>query len=180
MNVREAMIDDAEAIARVHVASWRSTYRGIVPDDFLDRLSVDRRAEMWRGAIDDRPRTAGVFVAADDVGQLVGFSSCGPNRDADNRGYDGELFAIYLLQSYQGRGIGGVLFRAAVRRLSDAGFRAMMLWVLAANPARQFYTALGGQELGTKIVEIGGVPLDEVAYGWRDFRVFTAPHQVSG
>ena len=172
MVVREARADDTEAIARVHVASWRTTYRGIVPDAYLDGLSVDRRAEMWRNAIADRQRTVGVFVAEDDAGEIVGFSSCGPSREED-RDYDGELFAVYLLQSYQGRGIGGMLVRAAARRLSEAGFRAMMLWVLAANPARAFYVALNGQQVRTKIVEIGGMPLAEIAFGWPDLGLFS-------
>jgi ribosomal protein S18 acetylase RimI-like enzyme len=173
MIVREAQLADAEAIARVHVASWRTTYRGIVPDDYLERLSVDQRIEMWQGALDDRQRTVEVFVAQDDADRVVGFSSCGPNRDYD-RNYDGELFAVYLLQSYQGRGLGRQLVRNAARRLADSGFRAMMLWVLAANPARAFYSALSGQELRTKSVEIGGVPLEEVAYGWPDLGIFSA------
>ena len=172
MKVREARQADVEAIAEVHVASWRTTYRGIVPDAYLDGLSVDRRAEMWRGEVVSRPQTGGVFVAVTDAGQVIGFSSCGPSREED-RDYDGELFAIYLLQPYQGRGLGGRLMQVAVRRLVDRGFRSMMLWALAANPASGFYAALGGKELRTKIVEIGGAPLKEIAFGWSDLGRFS-------
>jgi hypothetical protein len=43
-----------------------------------------------------------------------------------------------------------------------------LLWVLAENPSRKFYERLGGQLVYEKTVTIGGVPLIEVAYGWRD------------
>ncbi|HEX3723345.1 MAG TPA: GNAT family N-acetyltransferase [Nitrolancea sp.] len=170
MIVREAREGDATGIAEVHVASWRTTYRGIVPDAYLDGLSVERRGAMWSREIVSRPRTGGIFVA-EDGDQILGFSSCGPNRDEDPD-YDGELFAVYLLQPYQGRGLGSQLMRLAARRLAERGFHSMMLWVLATNPARGFYAALGGQELRTKIVDIGGSPLEEVAYGWPDLAAF--------
>ena len=99
----------------------------------------------------------------------MGFVSGGPERSGDTL-YTGELYAIYLLASYHGQGIGQQLASALVTRLIQAGMTTLLLWVLAANPARKFYERLGGQPVYEKTVTIGGLPLVEVAYGWRDAR----------
>jgi GNAT superfamily N-acetyltransferase len=106
-------------------------------------------------------------VAEDESGEIVGFASGGPERSGD-AAYGGELYAIYILLPYQQRGIGRRLSFAVVERLARAGIRSMLIWVLADNPARRFYEALGGREVDRKQVEIGGAVLDEVAYGWSD------------
>jgi FR47-like protein len=62
-------------------------------------------------------------------------------------------------------------------RLIQEGMTALLLWVLAANPARKFYERLGGQPVYEKTVTIGGVPLIEVAYRWRNAHTITAPSQ---
>ena len=84
--------------------------------------------------------------------------------------YTGELYAIYLLEGYQRHGLGRHLTSTLVQRLVQAGMPSLLLWVLAANPCRGFYEVLGGQRLYDKQVLIGGAPLVEVAYGWRDAR----------
>jgi GNAT superfamily N-acetyltransferase len=165
--VREARPQDARGIARVHIDSWRTTYRGVVPADYLDRLSVDDRARRWRQNLAQPGDKQCVFVAEDDRGEIVGFASGGPERSGDPV-YAGELYAIYLLQERQRQGIGRRLTRAVAERLSQYGMGSMLLWVLAANPSRRFYEAIGGQQLRTETIAIGGVTLDEVAYGWTD------------
>lgn len=165
--IRRATIEDAAGISRVHVDSWRETYRGIMPDDVLDGLSYDGRAETRRRQM----RTAApevIHLVAELDGQIVGFAVAGPERETDFP-YEGELYAIYILRSAQGRGIGRQLFAAAVSHLLRHGIDSMLVWVLADNPSRGFYEALGGAELGVKTITIG-VPLEEVAYGWDDIR----------
>jgi GNAT superfamily N-acetyltransferase len=82
--------------------------------------------------------------------------------------YVGELYAIYILQDYQGRGVGTALMRGAFEHLLANGMGTMYVWVLSANPSRLFYEALGGTPIGTKTVDIGGRLLEETAYGWSD------------
>jgi GNAT superfamily N-acetyltransferase len=167
MIVREAELADALAIAHVHVDSWRTTYRGIVPDDYLAGLSYDRRAATWANILGDRAGVSFVYVAEDDGGAVVGFVSGGPIRDAIPD-YDGELYAIYLLEPFHRRDIGRQLVAAAAGPLLREGVRSVAVWVLAENPSRAFYEALGGRAVAEKPVEIGGVPLREIAYGWAD------------
>ena len=93
MRVRAAVERDAEAVARVHVESWRSTYRGLVPDDYLAGLSVERRADVWRRLIAEAGADRGVLVLEDD-GDVIGFCHYGPSRDDDVAG-TGEVTSIY-------------------------------------------------------------------------------------
>jgi len=145
--IREACIDDAVGIAKVHVDSWRTTYAGIVPDEFLANMSYDRREEQWFNELNN-PTTNRMFtyVAENDLQQVIGFVNGGPERNSDPI-YKGELYAIYILKHYQGQGIGYRLTKTLMERLLQAGMNPMLLWVLADNPARHFYEALGGQQV---------------------------------
>jgi GNAT superfamily N-acetyltransferase len=173
VEIRAAHPSDAAAIAKVHVDSWRTTYRGIVPDDFLAALSYEQREGMWCDILSPPSRSSFVYVAEDPCGHIVGFASGGPARDADPD-YTGELYAIYVLQDQQRHGLGRRLIGAVVRRLIQAGMTSLLVWVLADNPARKFYEALGGQYVYDKRVSIGNARLVEVAYGWRDARILAA------
>lgn len=170
MRIREAGPADAAAIAQVHVASWRTTYTGIVSDDYLAALSPEPRERYWSTVLADPHHREAVVVAEDDTGRVVAFASGGPNRESDPD-YDSELYAIYLLREHQGQGIGSALARAVASRLIETKRRSMLVWVLAANPSRRFYEALGGQYVRSQNVTIGGAQLEEVAYGWPDVRV---------
>jgi GNAT superfamily N-acetyltransferase len=168
IRIRPAGSADARGIATVHVESWRTTYAGIVPAAHLANLSVDRCEAYWRETLSGfRDRESFVYVAVEPDGDVIGFASGGPERENDTL-YRGELYAIYLLQSHQGRGIGSRLVRAVAGRLLQDGHTAMLLWVLADNPACKFYARLGGQRLREKGIEIGGASLVEAAYGWTD------------
>ena len=165
--IRPADIDDASAIARVHVASWRSTYRDLLPNDFLDALTETAYTDRWRRFIGDG--TSRVYVVEDDRhpdGGPVGFASAGRER-AGETGFQGELYAIYILDSFQRRGFGTQLVRLAVSGLREMGFDDMIVWVLRDNrPARDFYERLGGVYVRTQPITIGSVTLEEVSYGW--------------
>lgn len=145
--IRRASPDDARSVAEVHVDSWRHAYRGMLPDAYLDRLSVDDREAMWREAFAED--TSGAFVA--EVGdRIVGFASFGPSRDDDASETVAEVPAIYVEPSEVGRGVGRRLLEAATAALRDAGYRRATLWVLEANErARRFYEKSGWTWDGT-------------------------------
>ncbi len=168
MIIRAAVPDDAPAIARVHVETWRAAYRGVVPDAHLAGLSVTERAAGWHSFLGDATGRRFACVARDDADGLIGFAAGGPERSGDGR-YRGELYALYVLPSEQRRGVGRGLVRAVANRLVAADTRSMLLWVLEANPrARAFYEALGGSVVRRQPIEIGGATFIEVAYGWPD------------
>lgn len=161
--IRAATIDDAPAIARVHVASWRSTYRTLLPGDFLDSLSEVGYAERWQRFIGE---AGNLVYVIEDAGRLVGFASGGRER-AGEAGYKGELYAIYVLDDFQRRGYGRQLLHAVVEGLKKMGLDDMIIWVLRDNaPARKFYEELGGGYVRAQSITIGSATLQEVSYGW--------------
>jgi len=162
--IREATLDDAAAIARVHVSSWRSTYRSMLPADFLASLSESGYAERWKRVIAEA--TSKVYVAEDGT-DVVGFASGGRER-AGETGYEGEIYAIYVLDSAQRRGFGRELVRATVAGLRELGLGDMIIWVLRDNQAaRAFYERLGGVYVRAQPITIGLTTLEEVSYGWQ-------------
>lgn len=168
MLIRLAEPSDAHGIARVQVDTWRTTYRGLMPDSVLDGLSYDQREQYWHSLLTSPTDTLQwMHVAEDGTGQGIGFACGGTERENDPD-YKGELYAIYLLADYQKQGIGRALSSAVAQSLVDAGINSMLVWVLAGNPSRAFYESLGGQYTREKAFTIGGATLTEVAYGWRD------------
>jgi ribosomal protein S18 acetylase RimI-like enzyme len=166
--IREAVPEDAKGVARVQVDTWRTTYRGMVPDEYFDGLSYESSEQRWGGAFSNPDRQLIRYVAEDTEGTIVGFAVGGPQRSS-MWAYEGELYAIYVLQEAQGRGIGGRLAREVARRLFDAGMRSMIVWVLTDNhPSRRFYEALGGILVAEQEFELDGLRLHETGYGWAD------------
>ena len=156
---RLAIPDDARAIAEVHVRSWQAAYRGVVADEFLDSLDVDRRVEMIEGVIRDESK--GLLVAEQD-GHVAGFSMLAASYD---EGW-GEVLAIYASPDHWGVGVGYELMAASVEWLHEQGYQRAMLMVLEDNPrARTFYERQGWS-LGKRIriENIGSRDLTEVRY----------------
>ena len=164
VSIRRARLDDAREIARVQVDTWRTTYPGIVTQAYLDGLSYPEREGRWQQIL--ATATEFIFVAESCEGQVVGFASGGPKRGETV--YTGELNAIYLLERYQRQGIGHRLVAAAARELLQRGMRSMIVYVFAANPAREFYEALGGRKVFEGKFLLDGAPIADIAYGWEN------------
>jgi len=161
--IRVATVQDAGAIARVHVESWQTTYAGIVPEAYLASLDVVQRETSWREWLG---LDVDVFVAEVE-GEVVGFVGGGAIREPVE-GFDGELFAIYLLREAQRRGIGMALLKRLAGSLKERGFGSMVAWVLEDNSSGEFYSRSGGVRVASKETEVGGVMLPVVSYGWSD------------
>jgi L-amino acid N-acyltransferase YncA len=166
VSIRLATVQDAPEISRIHVQSWRTTYAGIVPDEYLASLNEAERMPLWREWL---TRDIQVYIAELD-GKVIGFISGGPIREPI-QSYDAELYAIYLLHQTQRHGIGTTLLRKLSGSLTDKGFTSMAVWVLERNPSRPFYVKSGAQFVTSKEIEIGGAILSEIAYGWPDLKV---------
>ena len=169
MFIRKAGLKDTTAVAKVQVDSWRTTYKGIVPDDYLNSLSYEERELIWKGAVQEN----NLYVAEDDQGQIIGFSIGGKERTGKYEAYIGELYAIYILEAYQGKGLGRLLVQSVVDDLQEKKLNSMLIWALAENPACRFYEALGGKAIDTEEIEMGGKQLSETAYGWENLASFS-------
>ena len=160
VQVRPATLQDAKAIATVHVHSWQSVYRGLMPDDLLDTLSVERRAAAWRSIMQADVGWNALLVLEDGEG-IEGFAHVCAARFAGAPLQTGEITALYLEPASWGRGAGRALMDAAVQCLAAAGFADAILWVLAGNErARRFYEAAGwtcdGAEKSERVGDVGG------------------------
>ena len=176
VTVRPARPDDAPAIAAVHTGSWAQTYPGLVPDEFLSRMTDaaarERRTATWAQAIGLPGQP--VYVA-ELAGEVVGFTSGGPPRD--HPGFDAELYTLYSLRRVQGRGVGRALLLALARDLYPAGAHSMALWVLDLNPTRGWYLRQGAREHGEKTVPVPGGQLREVRMVWSSLAALAAGEQ---
>jgi len=165
--IRDAGPADAEQIAAVHVRSWQAAYRGLLPQDYLDRLDPADRLPRWRRTLAETDRIAGGVLVAVTDGQVCGAAWFGPTRDADaDPAQVGELAGIYLVASAWGRGLGRSLMATALDRLAAAGYAQATLWVLESNArARRFYARAGWAEDGAvKQDDRLGFPMTEVRY----------------
>ncbi len=171
MLIRRATPGDVIAVATVHVRSWQAAYRGLMPDEVLDGLSVERRADMWRSILQTGLAGHVVLVAETDGARqggdaLCGFVHVGPARDADLGLDTAELSSIYLLPEAWGCGSGRALMAGAVEAMREAGYASAVLWVLVGNErARRFYEIAGWSCDGTEKSErFGSATLTETRY----------------
>jgi GNAT superfamily N-acetyltransferase len=167
VEVRDARAEDAAAVARVHVDGWKTAYVGLLPAEVLGQLSYQERASKWAAILGSPQPGEFTLVAIGDQGEIVGFASGGPERQ-ELPEYQGELYALYLLPSHRGQGIGTRLFGSAVARFRQTGVSGMVVWVLEANPYRTFYVKMGGQPCARGQHAIGGKDYAIVAYSWKD------------
>lgn len=162
MVIRDATPDDAAEIARIHVRAWQAAYRGLLPQAYLDGLSIERRAAGWRERL-AHPVTRTWIAAL--AGEALGWISVGPARDADLDPRTAELWAIYVDPQRWRAGIGHALWGTAAQHLASTGFGDIVLWVFRANArALAFYRSIGfAPEVGVeKTVERGGIALAEL------------------
>jgi GNAT superfamily N-acetyltransferase len=137
--IREPVEGDVEGMARVHVDSWRETYRGLMPDEVLDDPDLlDRRRALWRSYFELENQQKYRVAVADQDGRIVGIAMVGASRDED-RPDDLHLFVLYTYAAIHGSGAGAGLLDAVLAPDESAS-----LWVADPNPrAQAFYLNRG-------------------------------------
>jgi ribosomal protein S18 acetylase RimI-like enzyme len=182
--IRKGIVSDAPNIARMHVASWLETYEGIVPDEMLAGLSVPRRTAAWEDILRDPTKHNDSVVYVNEARDTIaGFGACAGQRDLSlrNQGFEGEIGSLYVLRTFQRRGIGRALMSVLASDLLGRGLHGVALWVLQENiPARRFYEQCAGKIIGEKKDVRGETVLIEVAYGWTDIEVLRQRVQSRG
>ncbi|MDT0613104.1 GNAT family N-acetyltransferase [Streptomyces lancefieldiae] len=157
---------DCDRVSEIRVRGWQSAYRGLMPQPYLDGLSVTEDAERRRSLFTRAPAHMVNLVAEDPDGEVVGWACHGPYRDGERLTADAELYAIYVDTGRFGTGVGQALLQESVRRCSAAGHGRMLLWVLRGNTrARRFYERAGFAADGAEEAsEVDGVSVPEVRY----------------
>jgi GNAT superfamily N-acetyltransferase len=162
--VRPARPQDAQAVARVYIASWHDTYPSILPAALLCAMTPRGQTERWRSAILERRRER-ILVAECNTYGIVGMASFGAAHDR-GLGFDGELYTLYVDPDFFGRGIGTQLMHTAFAGLRKASFSSCAIWAHAKNPARFFYEAMGGRLVAERSRRMLGSSVPEAAFGW--------------
>ena len=161
--IRETKETDAYDAAMVHVLSWQSAYRGIVPDEILCNLSVDKQAERFINGYSEYKGISFYFVAELD-GKIIGNLVISKCRD-DGKPQAGEIIAIYLLEEHWGKEYGRAMIDYAVDALKYKKYNEAIIWVLEENKrARRFYEKCGFAQDGAKKEISIGKPLCELRY----------------
>jgi GNAT superfamily N-acetyltransferase len=162
--IRPARVDDADSLSHVYVESWRTAYRNIFPQSYLDGLSSGMVARTMRRNLMD---TRSLCLTAACSDSLLGYIWAGSRRGNEYI-YSAEIYELYLLPEAQRQGIGRQLLTRMAERLHQARYYSLMVWVLSRNPSRRFYEKCGGIYLHTKPIIYAGQRLKADAYGWID------------
>jgi len=162
ITIRKALPEDAFEYAACHIASWRSAYAGIVPDEHLNSLSAVDRAERLKKNMREVKDYA--YYCAICEKEIIGILIIGKSSD-EEKPAAGEIGAIYLVEAFLGKGVGKKMMDYALNALKRDGYEDVILWVLEENKrARQFYEKCGFVFDGAKkTIEIG-TPLIEIRY----------------
>jgi len=163
MKIRRATHKDAEGIAKVHVDSWRTTYKGIIPDEFLKNLSYEKRTELWIGNISKSDNY--LLVAETSEGEIIGFADIW-KRETNTVPDATDLTSIYLLEEYQGKGVGKALLKNLFLQIKEQGYQKVFVEVLEDNKTCSFYEYYGAKLYDTVQIKIGGKILNERIYVW--------------
>lgn len=172
--LRPATVRDAAAIASVRVASWRATYRGVIPDAYLDAMEVGDSTELWAKILSTAPSKLVAVYVAESADGVMGFAS-GNLLSEPKFGLDAELGAVYLMPQVQRSGIGRRLVAMVANTLAARDATGLIVWVIADNkPARRFYEQLGAELLIEQPFSWDGHDLIEAGYAWRNLQALTA------
>ncbi len=172
-HIRKARLEDAEAIAHIHVESWKSTYKDLIDKQDIDGISVENRIALWETVLKKAVNGQVVLVATDESDKIIGFISGGKERTKEY-GYDAEIYAVYLLDEYHRKGVGTGLLTHFVQHIRQSGYESLLVWVLTQNVNKKFYERYGASPIQAEETTIGKGTYKEIAYGWPDIEALSS------
>lgn len=166
ITIRAARPEDIDSLIDVNIRAWHTTYRGIVDDETLDAMTSDSLKDKWERTVRTADSEDRFCFLAQSQEDIVGYVVCGKNREAE-ASFEWQLYAIYVLQEYQRKGIGRLLFDVAIKEMKRRAVPSFMLYVLEDNrQACRFYESLGPSTHMQHLIEIGGRCHAQIGYGW--------------
>ena len=149
--IRFAMSSDIEQIAKIYINSWQKTYKGLLCQEYLDSLNMEKVSQRWSNYILE-PRH-GIFVAiSNDV--VLGFGAFKPYHRIDDCIY---IESLHVDEACQGKGIGSAIIKHIYTVGSDEDFGKMAVCLVKGNDkARDLYTKLGAQHYRDKVDDFTG------------------------
>ena len=169
--IRDATVDDAEAMARIQVEGWNRAYASFIPDQLPASYDIGVRQAQWRERL-AAPVPGTVHLVAAEAEAILAIASGGPPlRDeviveGDTDAYTSQVYGLYVTPARYGGGIGRRILGELATRLARQGNQSLCLWAFELNPFRRFYDRLGGQLIAQAEWQIADTTITEIAYGW--------------
>lgn len=175
MNIRQGNRDDIKEISKIYIDTWKSTYSGLVPDNFLNELSYEEGENKWVNFLSNQLHQSFIYVATNDSEEIIGFAAA---RIINDKEFKGELYALYLLPKAQGLGAGRSLISTTAEHFIKEGIFSMMVWVMKNNKSGSgFYKRLGGKYYTHRDSQFGGFLVEDEAYGWKDLSMLSVSNK---
>ncbi|MFZ3577337.1 GNAT family N-acetyltransferase [Virgibacillus sp. DJP39] len=162
---RKAEYEDAEAIANIHINSWKSTYKELLNEKDISNITYENRLALWQTVLKLQKEDQCTYVVHNEK-QIVGFVNGGPER-TKRFNFDSEIYTIYLLDEFQRLGLGVKLLQVFAEDMKSKGNTSILVWVLKQNPSSRFYERCLAEPIGVEETTIGEGTYQETAYGWK-------------
>ena len=154
VTLRQVKQNDIQNISKLLIESWRNSYEEFIPPNFLENLSLEKQIKRHTTYMQGK---ANYFVAENEVNELIGFSSYGENR-YEKIQCEKELYTIYVRESHQGHGVGGMLLNSILKDIKETNY-SLGVAVFQKNPFRGFYTKNGFAKINEEQIDMGGFHL---------------------
>lgn len=164
-SIRKAIESDAAGVAKVKYWGWQHTYKGIISDAYLQSMNLEELENTWTKILSPKNVATKTNVLVNSANEVVGFVSHGKSRSEQIK-VDGEIFALYLLKEYHGKGLGAQLFLHAAGELKKEGSKSLCLFVLTENPTINFYRKFNPDMEAQEMIEIDGEQYSDTVLGW--------------
>jgi len=143
INIRNGVLEDVSAISNVIASSWKSAYRGIVHDEYLDSLNDSHWIDFLSTGMSGQAVFSMVLEQDEDI---IG-SAILITEEAQ-----AHLLSFYLVPEMIGYGFGHVFYNGVEAELKRRGFVKCVLDVLQDNDrAIRFYEAHGFLDTNSRI-----------------------------
>jgi len=160
MIIRKASVYDASGISKVHYEMFMKTYSNIYPENIMENIDFDKIRRKWMKILTDDNE---VLVVESNDGGIIGFIKADIYND---REYDSEISAIFLLDEYHQTGLGKELFFESLKRLVEYKCKSTIVWCNKDNSSIKFYESIGGEIFDTKIDRVGNSDYVVLGFQW--------------
>jgi ribosomal protein S18 acetylase RimI-like enzyme len=167
IKIRVAKVEDLALIAKIRIDNWRITYKGLLPQSFLDDLDYEKETQSWHTF--SQMERHHVFVAIDENESIMGFVGI---RPFDSEMTIGEIHALHTSEEFRGKGAGKALIYHSAKLFKSQNIKEMRLWVIVGNDnATAIYEHLGAETYIERVDIINSTDVPEIGMKWNDLNV---------
>ena len=164
INIRKATQKDCSTIAKIRIDNWKTTYKGLLPQSFLDELDYEKETNYWLNY--PKSEVSNVFVATNKNDNILGFVGI---KAFDKENTIGEIYALHTSQAFRGKGAGKALIYHSAQLFKTQDINEMRLWVVVGNNnAIAIYEHLGAKIYTERTEIINSTDVPEIGMKWNN------------